>query len=108
MPSVREDVLKELCCQALEIETFDPLTFSEKVDHITITGAGTLTIVFRDGTSRNMPFSTTRKMPPATEETRRKRSEAMKARITPERRQQMSEHMKEVRRNKYWSSKGKS
>ncbi len=55
-----------------------------------------------------MSFSTTRKMPPATEETRRKRSEAMKARITPELRQQMSEHMKEVRRNKYWNSKGKS
>ena len=32
----------------------------------------------------------------------------MKARITPERRQWMSEHMKEVRRNKYWSSKEKS
>lgn len=38
MPSVREDVLKELCCQALELETFDPVIFSEKVDHITITG----------------------------------------------------------------------
>ena len=108
MPSIRDDVLKELCCEALEMKAFDPLVFSEKVDHITVTGIGALNIVLYDGTSREMSFSTSRKMPPATEETRRKRSEAMKARITPELRQQMSEHMKEVRRNKYWNSKGKS
>ena len=90
------------------METFNPQIFSGKIDHIMITGKGTLAIVLQDGTSREMAFSTSRKMPPATEETRRKRSEAMKARITPELRQQMSEHMKEVRRNKYWSSKGKS
>ena len=108
MPTIREDVLRGLCCEVLEMEEFDPLIFAEKVDHITATGKGTLTIVLQDGTSRDMIFSTGRRMPPATEETRRKRSEAMKARITPERRQWMSEHMKEVRRNKYWSSKGKS
>ena len=108
MGTVREDVLKELCCDALKMEAFDPQIFAEKVDHITVTGNGTLTIVLQDGTSHDMTFSTGRRMPPATEETRRKRSEAMKARLTPERRQWMSEHMKEVRRNKHWSSKGKS
>lgn len=108
MPTVREDVLKALCCEALEMEAFDPAIFSARVDHITITGKGALSIVLQDGTSRDMTFSTVRRMPPASEETRRKRSEAMKARITPELRQQMSEHMKEVRRNKHWNNKGKS
>ncbi|MBR3107556.1 MAG: recombinase family protein [Clostridia bacterium] len=108
MPTVREDVLKALCCEALEMEVFDPAIFSARVDHITFTGKGALSIVLKDGTSQNMTFSTIRRMPPASEETRRKRSEAMKARITPELRQQMSEHMKEVRRNKHWNNKGKS
>ena len=104
MSAVREDTLQELCCVALRLEAFDPDVFAARVDHITLTGKGTLTIVLKDGTSRDMTFSTRRRMPPATEETRRKRSEAMKARITPERRQQMSEHMKRLRkeRGKNW------
>ena len=104
MSTIREDVLKERVCEALEIESFTPEAFQEKVDHITITGNGTMSISLKDGTSRDMDFSTKRKMPPASEETRQKRSAAMKARITPERRKQMSEHMKQLRkeRGKNW------
>ena len=104
MSAIREDVLQELCCETLGMETFDPVVFTDKADHITVTGKGTLTIVLKDGASRDMPFSTRRRTPPSSEETRRKRSEAMKARITPERRQQMSKHMKQLRkeRGKNW------
>ena len=104
MSTIREDVLKERVCEALEIESFTPEAFQDKVDHITITGNGTMSISLKDGTSRDTDFSTKRKMPPESEETRRKQSEAMKARATPERRQQMSEHMKQLRkeRGKNW------
>ena len=93
MTTIREDVLKERVCQALEIEAFAPEVFQDRVDHITITGDGTMSISLKDGTCRDIDFSTKRKMPPASEETRRKRSEAMKARSAPEHRQKMSEHM---------------
>ena len=107
IPTIREDRLKELLCQVLQLDAFDETVFLEKVDHITVTGMGTLTIFLKDGSSHDMTFSTKRKMPPATEETRKKRSEAMKARATPERRQQMSERMKQIRREKYWNSSKK-
>jgi hypothetical protein len=96
--------MKELICKVLELETFDPGIFLEKVEHVTITGKGTLTVFLKDGTTRDMTFSTKKRMPPATEEFRRKRSEAMKARFTPEYRQQMSERMKQLRkeRGKNW------
>ena len=104
MSTIREDVLKERVCEALEIDSFTPEAFQEKVNHITITGNGTMSIFLKDGTSRDTDFSTKRKMPPASEETRQKRSAAMKARVTPERRKQMSEHMKQLRkeRGKNW------
>jgi Spy/CpxP family protein refolding chaperone len=62
------------------------------------------TIVLKDGGSKDMAFDARKKMPPRSEETRRKQSEAMKARSTPERRQKMSECMKQLRkeRGKNW------
>ena len=104
MSAVREDVLKDTICQSLGMEEFEQEAFLEKVDHITMTGKGTLTISLTDGTGRDAVFSTKRVVPPRSEETRRKQSEAMKARATPERRQQMSEYMKQLRkeRGKNW------
>ena len=104
MANIREDVLKELVCQALEVKTFNEDSFKERVEQVTITGKGTLTILLKDGARKNITFSTKRKMPPASEETRRKQSEAMKARATPERKQWMSEYMKQLRkeRGKNW------
>ena len=104
MSAVREDVLKDTICQSLGMEEFEQEAFLEKVDHITMTGKGILTISLTDGTQRDAVFSTKRVVPPRSEETRRKQSEAMKARATPERRQQMSEYMKQLRkeRGKNW------
>ena len=42
------------------------------------------------------------------EEQRAKFKESIKGSYTPERRKAMSEHMKQVRRERHWNSKGKS
>ena len=96
MTNIHEAVLKETVCQAMGLEAFDPDAFTEKVDHVTVTGKGTLTVFMKDGSAKDMTFSTRRR--PLSEEARRKRGEAIRASFTPERRQQMSERMKLLRK----------
>ncbi len=80
------------------METFDQAVFAEKVDHITVTGARTLTIFMKDGTSRDMTFSTKRKMPGWSKERREKFETQSKREVKLETRQKMSERIKQLRK----------
>lgn len=105
---IHEDTLMELSAQALGLDAFDEAAFREQIDHIDVSPGGHITFVFRDGRSTAMSYSIKRRMPGWTEERRERQAEAIKASFTDERRQRMSEKMKQIRSERYWSSKGKS
>ena len=77
--SIREPELMEIAAGLMGLPDFDGDAFREQVDHITMVKSGLLEFTFADGHTE-----------------------------APERRKAMSEHMKQVRRERYWNSKGKS
>ena len=82
--------------------------FLEQIDHIEVNAKMILTYVFKDGHTVERRWDTKRHMPKWSVERRAQFESQPKRTYSPEQRKRMSEHMKEVRRNKYWSSKGKS
>lgn len=104
---IREEVLEEISAGLLGIADFDGDAFRELVDHIDVFPGGRLEFFFTDGSRQNAAYSTKRKGKPWTDEQRAKFSESVKKIYTPERRKAMSEHMKQVRSEKYWISTGK-
>lgn len=97
---LKDHILREMAAEVLGLETFDEETFLAKVDKIVADGAH-LTFYLKDGTIAGREYD-----PPAsprpkwTEEQRAKFRESVKDSYTPERRKQMSEHMKKLRREK--------
>ena len=105
---IREPELMEIAADLMDLPEFDGDAFREQVDHITMVKSGLLEFTFADGHTEEAEYSTKRKGKPWTEEQRAKFKESIKGSYTPERRKAMSEHMKQVRRERYWNSKGKS
>ena len=105
---IREPELMEIAAGLMGLPEFDGDAFREQVDHITMVKSGLLEFTFTDGHTEEAEYSTKRKGKPWTEEQRAKFKESIKGSYTPERRKAMSEHMKQVRRERYWNSKGKS
>ena len=105
---IREPELMEIAAGLMGLPEFDGGAFREQVDHITMVKSDLLEFTFADGHTEEAEYSTKRKGKPWTEEQRAKFKESIKGSYTPERRKAMSEHMKQVRRERYWSSKGKS
>ena len=94
--------------EVLGLEAFDEALFLEQIDHIDVNAEMILTYVFKDGHTVERKWDTKRHMPKWSAERRAQFESQPKRTYSPEQRKRMSEHMKEVRRNKYWSSKGKS
>ena len=105
---IREPELMEIAADLMDLPEFDGDAFREQVDHITMVKSGLLEFTFTDGHTEEAEYSTKRKGKPWTEEQRAKFKESIKGSYTPERRKAMSEHMKQVRRERHWNSKGKS
>ena len=105
---IREPELMEIAAGLMGLPEFDGDAFREQVDHITMVKSGLLEFTFTDGHTEEAEYSTKRKGKPWTEEQRAKFKESIKGSYTPESRKAMSEHMKQVRRERYWNSKGKS
>lgn len=105
--TVDEEVIKSLSAEAMGLEEFDEVAFTERVDHIKITGAGALTVVLKNGETFDATFSTKKKGTPWTEERKASQGAAIRASFTDERRQKMSEKMKQIRSERYWSSRKK-
>jgi len=101
---IHEDVLRRLSADALGIEKFDEAVFSERIDHITIAKGGNVMFHFKNGTESHASYSTKRRMPPWTEERKAKQGAAIRAAFTEERKKKMSETMKKIRSEKYWTS----
>ena len=105
---IREPVLMEITAKLMGTEEFDADAFREQVQQITMVKSGLLEFTLSDGTIKTAEYSTKRRGKPWTDEQRAKFSASVKGTYTLERRQAMSEHMKQVRRERYWNSTGKS
>ena len=105
---IRDEELRQATAEVLGLEAFDEALFLEQIDHIDVNAEMILIYVFKDGRTVERKWDTKRHMPKWSAERRAQFESQPKRTYSPEQRKRMSEHMKEVRRNKHWSSKGKS
>ena len=97
---LREDHLRELCAEVLHIDTFDEAAFTQAIDHITVSPDAVLEFQFNDGHAEIHNWSYERHGHKWTAAQRARFSETMKRHYTPERRQTMSEKMKQIRKER--------
>ena len=102
---LREDLLKPFIAQTLGIAEFDDGEFDRQIDHIDVLSAAEMIFRFKDGRTVSRTWEQPKRVGRHwTDEQRAKFKESVKGRYTPELRQQMSEHMKQLRkeRGKAW------
>jgi site-specific DNA recombinase len=104
---IHEDTLIRLCNEILGLENFDEDVFKERIQYIEISPGGIARFVFTDGHTVEKTYSTKKRMPGWSEESREIRLKAIRDSYTPERRQKMSVKMKQIRSEKFWNSNGK-
>lgn len=98
--SLREDALHALIAEVLELDTFNEEDVDRLLDIILVDG-NQLTFRLRDG--REVPRAWVKPKRPGhvpSDEERERRRQAMLARMTSEYRQKMSEHMKQLRKER--------
>jgi len=105
--AIHEDELQRLSAEAMGLAEFDAAVFAERIDHVTIAKGGNVDFHFKDGTVSHSTYSTKRKMPPWTEERRVSQTQVIRDSFTEERRLEMSERMKKIRkeRGNQWRKK---
>ena len=89
----------------LGISEFDEATFKEKIDRIDVLSASEIVFCFKNGKTVSRTWEQPKRVgKPWTEEQRAKFKKSIQKSYTPERRKQMSEHMKQLRkeRGKAW------
>ncbi|MCD8341243.1 MAG: recombinase family protein, partial [Clostridiales bacterium] len=96
---LREDLLKAMISEVMGTENFDEGAFRERIDHIDVLSASEIVFCFKDGTAVSREWIPPERVGrPWTDEQREKFRESVKDTYTPERRRQMSEHMKQLRK----------
>lgn len=105
---LREDWLKELCAEVMEIDAFSDEAFREQINHIDVHDGTELTFCFKDGRKVVREWTRKRASHKCSEHQKEHMREVMKKKWTSERREAMSKAMKELRRTRYWHSTGKS
>ena len=99
-PSLREDLLEQMAAEVLGLDAFDAAAFREKIDRVEVLSSSELRFCFKDGRTVSRNWQPPERVGrPWTEEQRAKFKESIKGAYTPERRRQMSEHMKQLRRS---------
>ena len=90
----------EVSAEVLGLPAFDEAAFLERVDRIEVDAGMVVTFILKDGSKVERKWDT-RRPPSKWSEERRARFEAQPKRTySPERRQQMSEHMKQLRKER--------
>ena len=105
---LREDLLKTVLADLMSLTEFDEAVFKEQIDYIDVLSATELVFHFKDGRAVSRTWvKPKRKGTPWTDEQRAKIMRTIKDKYTPERRKQMSEHMKQIRkeRGREWFKK---
>ena len=97
---IRDDKLREVSAEVLGLPAFDEAAFLEQVERIEVDAGTVVTFILKDGSRVERKWDTSRP-PTKWSEERRARFEAQpKQTYSPERRQQMSEHMKQLRKER--------
>lgn len=104
---IREDRLKDITTSVMGLTEHDADAFKEQVEYISVSDDMKLTFHFFDGREPVVQYNTKRQGTPWTEERHKKFSESMQGKYTEERREAMSQRMKQIRSEKHWSSKRK-
>ena len=76
-PSIKEEVLKKLCAEAMGLESFDEMAFREHIACIHVTAPFQLSIRFFDGHTFEAAWENKRKMPRHTEQRKQHMREVM-------------------------------
>ena len=98
--SLREDALQTLVADVLRLDSFEDAAADSLLDSIVVDG-NQLTFRLSDGREEARTWiKPKRPGHTPTDEERERRRQAMLARLTPEYRQQMSEHMKQLRKER--------
>ena len=105
---LREDWLKAMCAEVMGVAEFDDVAFRAQIDHISVHDGTNLTFHFSDGRTETRQWKERRASHKCPEHQKEHMREVMKRKWTPERRAAMSERMKQLRRERYWHSTGKS
>ena len=100
-PSLREDLLEQMATGVLGLDAFDAAVFREQIDRVEVLSSSELRFCFKDGRTVSRNWQPPERVGrPWTEEQRAKFKESIKGAYTPERRRQMSEHMKQLRKER--------
>lgn len=105
---LRDDWLRELTAEVLGIDKFDDDIFLARIDHINVRDGKILTFFFTDGHTEIREWKYGRAGHKCSEEQKEHMRQVMKEKWTPERKKAMGEKIKQIRSERYWSSKGKS
>lgn len=105
--SIKEETLKGLCAEAMGLAEFNESAFREQISCIRITAPFQLSIYFLDGHTFEGAWENKWHGTKHTEEYKEHMRQLMTERWTPERKAEMSERVKKIRSEKYWSSKRK-
>lgn len=98
---LREDVLKPLFADALGMAEFDDALFRKKVDFIWVLSGTELEMHLADGTVQTLNYEPpARKFLPRTEKQKEHMRKVMQSKWTPERKAEMSERMKQMRKER--------
>ena len=100
-PSLREDLLEQMAAEVLVLDAFDAAAFREQIDRVEVLSSSELCFCFKDGRTASREWVPPERVGrPWTEEQRAKFKESIKGAYTPERCRQMSEHMKQLRKER--------
>lgn len=102
---LRDDLLRSMTANVLGIAEFDEIVFKEQIDHIDVLSASEIMFCFKDGKTVSRTWEKPKRIgKPWTEERRAKFKDSIRKSYTLKRRKQMSEHMKQIRkeRGKAW------
>jgi site-specific DNA recombinase len=105
---LREDVLKPLIAEMMELPEYDEEQFKNQMEAIYVKDKDLLEFHFKDGRIKTTHYVPPEKtFTPRSEEAREHMRQLMKERWTPDLKEEMGKKMKKIRSEKYWSSKRK-
>ena len=100
-PSLREDLLEQMVAEVLGLDAFDAAAFREQIDRVEVLSSSELRFYFKAGRTASREWQPPERVSrPWTDEQRAKFKKSIKGTYTPERRQQISEHMKQLRKER--------
>lgn len=105
---LRDEWLRELTADVLGLESFDEDVFLAQIDHIDVRDGKILTFYFKDGHTEVREWKYRRSGHKCSEEQKEHMRKVMKEKWTPERRKAMGEKVRQIRREAFWNSNGKS